>query len=346
MEPEERPVSERTWRETLYKLAAAPLLFCLRILFRALNRERRQVLLRTPMLSSAYGRLAGFISSAMRTDQLTARVHGLTMYLDPQEEAGRNGAFLWGEFEPATVAVFQRLLARGDIIIDVGAHWGYYTLLAATLCGDAGKVFAFEPHPKNYALLTRNIEANHLTNVQAFQRAVSDRSGEAVLFEAWFTGGHSLRALSGLAAARGGASPELNIETVALDDFFGDSSIQPRLVKIDIEGAEPLALSGMKCLIERCPQLVLIMEFNPEYLEGGGAGFLELLAAQGFEFAIIDDERRKLELGPISLILTRALANTAVKNLLLTREMKLVAPMLGYKGAPGELSGSLKVVDI
>lgn len=344
MESRIRPARDKSWPRKLRKLVVAPFLFFLRILFRVLNRDRRQVLTRIPMFSYLYAGLARFVSSAMGVGDLTARVHGLTMYLDPQEDAGRNGAFLWGEFEPATLTVFRRLLTRGDSVIDVGAHWGYYTLLAADLCGESGKVFAFEPHPRNYALLTRNIAVNHLTNVQAVQKAVSDRTGKAVLFEAWFTGGHSLRTLSGLAAARRTPSAELSVETVALDDFFGDSLIQPRLVKMDIEGNEPLAVAGMMRLVERTPQLVLILEFSPPYLGGKGADFLGMLASRGFEFAILDDERRRMELGPKEEIWKRVLANEEVSNLLLTRQMKLLAPVLGYRGAPEELSRGLQWV--
>jgi len=85
-----------------------------------------------------------------------------------------------------------------------------------------------------------------LTNVQVVQKAVSDRTGKAKLFDAWSPGGHSLRMLSGWASCRGTPSPEITVETATLDDFFADSSIHPRLVKMDIEGADPVAPAGMK----------------------------------------------------------------------------------------------------
>src|SRR5690348_7565067 len=65
---------------------------------------------------------------------------------------------LFGSYEEGTTNIFERLLKEGMAVVDVGANLGYYALLAARLVGESGKVYAFEPDPTNYALLTKNIQ--------------------------------------------------------------------------------------------------------------------------------------------------------------------------------------------
>ncbi len=268
------------------------------------------------------------------------------MYMDPGENAGRAATFLWDQYEPATTAVVMEVVSDGDVVVDVGAHWGYFTLLAASLCGESGRVFAFEPHPKNFALLTKNVEANGLTNVVVVQKAISNRAGSAKLFQSRMTVGHSLCSLPPEWRLGGGSATEvIPVDTVALDDFFAQTSVEPRLVKIDIEGAEPLALAGMQCLIKRNPSLVLIMEFNPFYLYGKAAtDFLDQLAACGFDVVIIDDDQRQLAVGPKAAVLKRLLDEGTTCNFLATRDRSLFERLFQQQDSFGKHLGHLKRV--
>jgi FkbM family methyltransferase len=263
------------------------------------------------------------------------------MYVDPRETTGDMA--LGKAWEGATTRVFQHVIRPGDVIVDVGAHWGYFTLLAATQCTETGRVYAFEPHPKNFATLTRNIEANHLSNVVTVQSAVSNCAGSIQLFEARNSMGHSVNTLPQDWRAVDGTSPRaISVRTVKLDDFFANNPLQPRLVKMDIEGAEPLALAGMRRLIERCPCLVLITEFHPLYLVAKAATeFLDQLAAFGFDVAIIDDDQRQLAVGPKAAVLKRLLDEGATCNLLATRDRSLFERLFqqhdGFGKDPGRL---------
>lgn len=82
-----------------------------------------------------------------------------------------------GVYEPKTTSLFKKVIREGDIVVDVGAHIGYYTLLASRLVGDTGKVYAFEPEPRNYDLLLKNLELNNVKNVVAIKKAVSNKKG-------------------------------------------------------------------------------------------------------------------------------------------------------------------------
>jgi FkbM family methyltransferase len=245
------------------------------------------------------------------------------MYVDPRDTAGDMA--LGHAWEETTTQVFRQLIRPGDVIVDVGAHWGYFSLLAATLCTETGRVYAFEPHPRNFAMLTRNIRVNHLSNVVTVQSAVSNCAGSVQMYEAHSSMGHSVNALPEEWRAVDGAVPKaFSVSTVKLDDFFADNPYQPRLVKIDIEGAEPLALAGMQTLIERNPALVLIMEFNPTYLKPQAAtDFMGQLAACGLDVAIIDDEKHQFAVGSKAAVLKRLLDKGALCNLLASRDRSL-----------------------
>jgi tRNA G37 N-methylase Trm5 len=77
-----------------------------------------------------------------------------------------------GAWERDTVRLFERILRAGDVVVDIGAHVGYFTLIAARSVGPEGRVYAFEPDPENYALLVRNIELNGYQNIMPIQKAV------------------------------------------------------------------------------------------------------------------------------------------------------------------------------
>lgn len=162
-------------------------------LFSVLSRRQRRLLVRFPGALAAYASIAPYLLSARSEDGIPcARVNGLKMYMDPDEKASNMASFLWGQYEPATTAVVMKVVTSGDVVVDVGAHWGYFTLLAASLCGTRGRVFAFEPHPRNLALLSKNVAANGLTNVVVVQKAVSNRAGTAELLQSPSTTGHSI----------------------------------------------------------------------------------------------------------------------------------------------------------
>ena len=334
----------RTRSTASLQFLMATLLLPLKWLFRGMNRRHRQVLVRIPGALAVYNRMAPLLLSASSEDGIPcARVNGLKMYMNPDEKASRECSFLWGQYEPVTTAVVMEIVTSRDVVVDVGAAWGYYTLLAASLCGTHGRIFAFEPHPRNFSILTKNLAANGLTNVVAVQKAVSNRAGRAKLFQAPVTTSHSLSAPPPEWTSVGSSPKEaIDIDTVALDDFFAPGSVEPRLVKMDIEGAEPLALAGMQRLIERNPSLALIMEFNPSYLAAKAATeFLDQLAALGFDVAIIEDDQRQLAVGPKAAVLKRLLEEGATCNLLATRDRSLLErlfqPRDGFGKHPGRL---------
>jgi FkbM family methyltransferase len=181
--------------------------------------------------------------------------------------------FLLGTYERGTVRACRGLLRPGMTAIDVGAHAGYYTLLFSRLVGPSGRVFAFEPHPATFALLSRNVGKRRLANVALVPAAVAEREGEAPLWQGPLSLGHSL-----LRAKRGGTDA-LTVATTSLDAFSRAHAIERAdLVKVDVEGAEAEVLQGMAELAARSPSLSLVLEYKPEILRARGEDLRALLA--------------------------------------------------------------------
>ncbi len=168
------------------------------------------------------------------------------------DDWGGQYVYLTGEYEEPTARVIEALLAPGDTAVDVGANFGYFTVLAARAVGPEGRVIAFEPLPAMRRELEENVALNRIANCRVRAEAVSDRAGTARLFEgpAGNPGLSSLRALAD-------SGPALEVGTVTLDGALpADESVA--LVKIDVEGAELKVLRGMAGLVERRrPDVVL-----------------------------------------------------------------------------------------
>lgn len=154
-----------------------------------------------------------------------------------------------------------RNLAPGMRVADVGANLGYYTVLMADLVGPAGRVAAFEPNPRLFELLCRNVGINGFspwTDCQA--RAVAAATGETLCFRAAIADPKNGRLVPD--ASPGEASPgmiELAVETVALDDALPGPV---DFIKVDVEGAEEELWAGMQGLIARSPGIQILLEFN------------------------------------------------------------------------------------
>ena len=170
---------------------------------------------------AVYNWIAPLLLSARSEDGIPcARVNGLKMYMDPDENASRAASFLWNQYEPATTAVVMEVVSDGDRIVDVGAHWGYFTLVRLAL-RRAWPRLCLRASPQNFALLKKHIKANGLSNVVTVQKAVSNWAGSTKLFQARSTASHSMLSLQPELTAEGGSANEsIAVDTVALDDYF------------------------------------------------------------------------------------------------------------------------------
>lgn len=296
-----------------------------------LDRGLRARVAHIPGASLVYRRFLKPLLFAAPDDQglVLVRFSDFAMYLDINDMPGELS--LGRPWEPATTFVFRKVVGPGNVVIDVGAHWGYYTVLAATLCRPTGEVFAFEPHPRNYALLNKNIAANNLTNVVATRKAASDQNSTAKLLLSSSSMGHSLVHEPEWRPTSSAVRQPITVETITLDQFFRSSCICPRLLKMDIEGAEPLALRGMDHLLSQNPQMTIIAELNPHYLDADAANnLLRKLTSYGFKFMAIDDIADELAACSYEDTLRRflCLQRGCVLNLFCARDQDLIAGLI------------------
>lgn len=168
-------------------------------------------------------------------------------------KSGLHEAWL-GTYEVNVRKKFEELIQVGDVVYDLGAMVGFYTLLAAELVKRNGRVYAFEPSPRHIYHLKKNIEINRYKNVIIMNYATSDENGEA-----FFDTGKSIS--TGHLAKRG----DLTVRTTSLDSLCSTGKIiQPDFIKMDIEGAEYKALIGAKNILQQKHPKLLISTHSKE----------------------------------------------------------------------------------
>jgi len=184
--------------------------------------------------------------------------------------------------EQATMQFFQQVLSPGDSVIEVGGHIGYLTLWFAELVGTAGRVLVFEPGNNNLPYLRENTAG--VTNVELFEMAISDTDGVASFFEEGLTGqNNSLLAdyrrftNNRQLAFSGEEYCERSVATARLDTLLRTHALAADLVKIDIEGAEYLALAGATELLTTQRPMLMV-----EVTERAGE-VIALLSSFGYE---------------------------------------------------------------
>lgn len=162
--------------------------------------------------------------------------------------------------------------ADGDVILDIGAHIGWYSLCLDRNVAAAVRILAFEPNAENRALLQSNVQLNGASRVTVVDRAVSDRAGtqRLYLYAKKNQGRHSLLPI------HDGEIEE--VKSVALDEYLPSVGVDPERVafmKLDIEGGELQALRGAGTLVGVVPRLLL--EFSPGLMRRAGQEPRELL---------------------------------------------------------------------
>lgn len=210
---------------------------------------------RVAAVAPSHGR---FVSS------LASDVGGARFHCDLSNELSREVS-LTGLYEPPVSRVIRAHLTSGGCMVDAGANWGYFTLLAATVVGPGGTVMALEPDPRQFAALRANVELNGFAQVTLLPEAAAARRGQAVLHG--YAEAASNRGVSHLQQAdtppRDGQS--FVVECVAIDDLtMGRARVD--MVKIDVEGAEDEVLEGMRAGLAARRYRAVMLELHPALL--------------------------------------------------------------------------------
>lgn len=160
---------------------------------------------------------------------------------------------LMGTYEREQTALFRAFVRPGDIVFDVGAHVGYYTLLAVRLVGPAGQVIAFEPEPRNAHFLEEHLRANRCTRATVYQCAVGDHQGNV-----------RFKYGTGTGTGRVSVDGSLTVPMVSLDGFLEQRPVGCHVVKIDVEGGELAVLRGGERLFRTQRPVIFLSTHGPE----------------------------------------------------------------------------------
>lgn len=198
-----------------------------------------------------------------------------------------------GVWEPYETSLLLSLLQPGDVFVDVGANIGYFSVLAASVVGEQGAVFAFEPDPENFRLLQHNIALNGLQHcITPVQAALSNTAGEGQLFlSADNLGDHQVYASDEL-------RPSVPITLIQGSQYLEERLQRLDLLKVDTQGSEFHVIAGLLPLLlqlEHKPRIVV--ELTPHSLREAGASgreLIELLATLEQPMWIIDHIEHRL----------------------------------------------------
>jgi len=159
------------------------------------------------------------------------------------------------EFEPHMVQLFKSLIKPNDVVADIGANIGLTALLFSQL---AKKVYAFEPSPTTYQILTKNLKQNGIVNVEAVNLGLAHEPGTVTLTMAKnFRAGAFVS--TKIRPEAGHVTEKIHIDT--LDRFFSEHKPVPTFLKIDVEGYEKFVIEGGRHLFESTRPIV-VMEMN------------------------------------------------------------------------------------
>lgn len=225
-------------------------------------------------------------------------------------------------FHTTLLHLASTAMRPGDIVIDGGSNVGFFALLAATRLRGSGSVFAFEPDPKTFSLLQQNIRHNGFeSTIRAEQLALTDREGTLN-----FAVNSEEPMLSSLVPAMGNSAGSISVRGARLDTFLARTGLERAdVIKLDLEGAEPMALEGAGAALRT--SRMLIFEANEPQLEQLGVDPVALVKrtaqAGDFDTILFIDERSEKVCSWAPRAFEEALSDYKFINVVCTRSTNI-----------------------
>ncbi len=242
-----------------------------------------------------------------------ANIQGFIMGLPAEDLSVLAQMIYYENLEQGLESAFKKYVKKNMTVIDIGAHVGLYTLLAARAIGNGGKIYSFEPTLKIFNLLKQNVNINffvHSNKIICEQLAVTNKKGRVKFFISQQKTGHnSLYSVEP-------KNEFISVETVSLDEYLKPNE-KVDIVKIDAEGSEPLIIKGMRNIIKNNPNIIIFMEFCPSNLRRAGVSpidFIKSLKKLDLKIRIVDDFT-----GELMNLTEKKLINCFSENLMLTK---------------------------
>ncbi|GMI13177.1 hypothetical protein TrVE_jg131 [Triparma verrucosa] len=166
---------------------------------------------------------------------------------------------LYGEWCQSEVVLFSKIVRPGDVVVDIGANIGAFSVPLAKMVGPKGALVAFEPQRQLYQLLSANVALNEFNNAFIYQKALGNVPGNIIVPKVNYSSTGNFGGISLLDESNWkGRGPYETVEKIRLDDMLPLLSSCPTFVKIDVEGMELDVLKGMSALIAKCSPVIHI----------------------------------------------------------------------------------------
>lgn len=190
---------------------------------------------------------------------------GLWMQLNARDMIPQT-ILLEGKWDPPLTEFIENNLTKGQTFIDIGAHVGYFSLLAARRVGPTGKVLAIDANPAAITQLEQNVARSNLSNVIVEHTACGGSEGSVTLYYS----SESNSSMASLSGANAGTDVKIEVKCTTIDHLIRKNALdRADLIKIDVEGAEMTVLRGMESTI-RHMRPTIVLELEPSLLKSFG----------------------------------------------------------------------------
>ncbi|RPH96035.1 FkbM family methyltransferase [candidate division KSB1 bacterium] len=218
---------------------------------------------------------------------ITSTIYGHKIFVDTRDISLAPHILVDGKWEMGVTEVFRRLIRGGMTVVDIGANFGWYTLIAASLVGPKGHVIAFEPNPDVHNLLHRSLEVNGYQSYTTLERKGVMEVPKVLTFHKWARHQASGNFFWGNPSpVHNDTTEAIQVECTSLDEYFRE---HPRgrvdVIKIDAEGSEPQIIDGADFTLHVNPRIQLLLEYNSLVRPTA-----EKLMRKGFRMAHIEDD--------------------------------------------------------
>lgn len=211
---------------------------------------------------------------------LTQTIHGLLYFVDPNDLIIAPQMVVYRQWEADISELFRRLCHPDSVVVDIGANFGYFSILAASIIGTSsnGQVISFEPNPSLCKLLKRNREINwSIAPITLHEIALGESDDQLILYVPKEHGANG-----SLSAPAGMECTKIPVNVKPLDSIV-PHDLAVDIMKIDVEGHEATVLRGAQEVIARSPNLKLILEWSRKQMGDAGIAPEDVLAlVEGF----------------------------------------------------------------
>lgn len=212
------------------------------------------------------------------------KVHKKTLWGDTMSYYLPEGGmvYYYGFFEANLSNFFVNFLEEGDTFFDIGAHVGYYSVLASRLVGNSGKVIGFEPTPRTFTSLLENTKGKN--NVEVYNNAVLNEEKEITFFDYGpkYSAFNSFKKRESDAIFFKNKVESFKVKTISIDSFCKKKILSPTFIKIDAEGSEYLILEEMSYVLDNSRPVVTVEVSNDGDLLENSLKSVKILQNKGY----------------------------------------------------------------